>query len=206
MNVAHSAVTTAWHHDGNGAVPPTPPPVAAIAAETEQEPQRGPGRPSLYSEDFADAFCSRIINGESLPEVCRDPEMPSAATVMRWLRTRPDFQLAYRYAVDAKVDAMCDQLIAIADVADKDELALRRDALAQKQSTTAQSSRIGIDARWRAMEKKLPRIYGTVPQIIPPEQPGDSARLINPPGMPAEPHWLDDVSAAWRKAIAEQKG
>jgi hypothetical protein len=43
------------------------------------------GRPSIYSEELANAICERIANGESLRKICRDEGMPDRATIYRWM-------------------------------------------------------------------------------------------------------------------------
>lgn len=49
------------------------------------------GRPSLYSEDMARTICTRIVMGESVRRICRDPIMPNMDTVMGWLHDKPGF-------------------------------------------------------------------------------------------------------------------
>ena len=53
------------------------------------------GRPSRYSRELGEAICERLIHGESLRAVCRDPAMPSLATICRWLRADPGFREQY---------------------------------------------------------------------------------------------------------------
>lgn len=40
---------------------------------------------SIYPPALADMICARLASTESLRAICRDPEMPSHSTVMRWL-------------------------------------------------------------------------------------------------------------------------
>ena len=42
----------------------------------------------------------RIAEGESLRSVCKDADMPVAATVCRWLALREDFRTKYARAHD----------------------------------------------------------------------------------------------------------
>lgn len=42
------------------------------------------GRPSSYSVEIADEICERMIEGETIAEICRDEAMPSRMTVYRW--------------------------------------------------------------------------------------------------------------------------
>ena len=72
----------------------------SLAARDEREFERwmlfgGPcgrtGRPSGYSEAVADAICERLVVGEALESICRDPAMPSVGTVYNWMKRDPDF-------------------------------------------------------------------------------------------------------------------
>ncbi len=48
------------------------------------------GRPTIYTEGLADQICDRLIQGESLIEICEDPSMPGYRAVMYWLSGRDD--------------------------------------------------------------------------------------------------------------------
>ena len=50
---------------------------------------------SGYNFVVTEAICDRLCLGETLTSVCRDPEMPSVATVYNWLRAHPEFAAAY---------------------------------------------------------------------------------------------------------------
>jgi hypothetical protein len=65
-----------------------------------------PEFPSGYSRQRADAICERLMAGESLQEICRDPAMPSIATVYNWLRRHSQFVEAYRTARAVQVDVI----------------------------------------------------------------------------------------------------
>lgn len=73
------------------------------------------GRPSIFSEELADEICERIADGESLRSICRDDEMPSKATVFRWLAEKQDFQDQYTRAREAQADSLVDDMLDIAD-------------------------------------------------------------------------------------------
>ncbi|MDP3494781.1 MAG: helix-turn-helix domain-containing protein, partial [Hyphomonadaceae bacterium] len=42
------------------------------------------GRPSGFSVQVAEAICKRLMRGEGLQEICRDPAMVSVGTVYNW--------------------------------------------------------------------------------------------------------------------------
>ena len=64
------------------------------------EKAKGPGgRPSLYSEAMAREICERVAASDvGLLWVCAADDMPSAATVKRWLATNDEFQAMYARA------------------------------------------------------------------------------------------------------------
>jgi hypothetical protein len=51
-----------------------------------------------YSPELAVRICRRVAAGEVLYAVCRSPGMPTAQSVGRWVRERPDFADALREA------------------------------------------------------------------------------------------------------------
>lgn len=53
------------------------------------------GPPSSYRRDWAEAYCERLIAGQSGMRISADPAMPSARQVYRWLKTIPEFRHMY---------------------------------------------------------------------------------------------------------------
>lgn len=58
----------------------------------------GPGRPSSYTPEVADEICARLVNGEFLTDICKDPRIPAVSSVQRWTETNPSFRAAYAKA------------------------------------------------------------------------------------------------------------
>jgi hypothetical protein len=80
---------------------------------------------SAYPPEIAERILQRLAAGEHLSVICRDPDLPSMRTVLRWNRDNPDFaeeyQLArtagaYEYARQAQelIDSITDRDSAIA--------------------------------------------------------------------------------------------
>jgi hypothetical protein len=63
-------------------------------------------RMCTYSAHTADLICHRLIFGESLRDICRDPAMPHIVTVFDWLRARPDFVRSYQAARDLQAERL----------------------------------------------------------------------------------------------------
>jgi hypothetical protein len=107
---------------------------------------------TTYTPEIAAKFCAAIADGGSLRAVCAKKDMPSKATVFRWLRDNPDFAKLYEQATDDRADAHVDEIIEIADKckADKDEVA---------------KAKLQIYARIEAVQRMKPRKYGNKVQL-----------------------------------------
>jgi hypothetical protein len=72
------------------------------------------GRPSGYGPEIAQAILERVVVGEGLEAVCRDPAMPCVATVYGWMRRYPEFLAAYRLMKtgleETMVELACERL------------------------------------------------------------------------------------------------
>ncbi|WP_304179126.1 hypothetical protein [Phenylobacterium aquaticum] len=66
-----------------------------------------------YSKARASEICRRIVLGESLTAICRDPDQPSIGTVYNWLHAHPDFAELYSHARGAQRDGLEDQVTAL---------------------------------------------------------------------------------------------
>jgi hypothetical protein len=117
-----------------------------IQPEAEIIPEKKKaGRPSLYSKDIADQIVMRMIEGESMVDICRDKDMPSRATVYRWLDEDKEFEARCARAREALADYLVDKIEQLA---------------AETTEDNHQSMKVKIStAQWRAM-KIAPRIYG----------------------------------------------
>lgn len=103
------------------------------------------GRPSKYSSDLAAKICARIVEGQSLRQVCETAGMPSKTTVLRWLadERRAAFCHQYARAREAQADTFAGEVVEIADTEED-----------------AQKARNRIDARKWAASKLRPKVYG----------------------------------------------
>jgi hypothetical protein len=66
--------------------------------------------PSGYDEAVVDAICLRLMMGESLTHICRDPGMPCVGTVYNWLRARPELVADYRRVRAIQQDTYADRV------------------------------------------------------------------------------------------------
>lgn len=109
------------------------------------EPKRPVGRPSKFSLQLADHICEEMINGRDLVDICTDEDMPSRASVYRWLRENPLFETQYAHAREALADLEMNNLKKLADATTE---------------ANVNSSRVKLNHyQWRVM-KIAPRLYG----------------------------------------------
>ena len=126
-------------------MPPRKKAEPATAAVVPIEPPRSVGRPSAYTDAFADAVCERMLNGESLVKICEDPTMPSRTTVYRWMDARPDFVARCARAREGLADFLVDDIERLANETTEENVNSQKVKISTKQ--------------WRAM-KMAPRVYG----------------------------------------------
>jgi hypothetical protein len=107
---------------------------------------------TTYTPEIAAKFCAAIADGGSLRAVCAKKDMPSKATVFRWLREYADFVKLYELATDDRADAHVDEIIDIADKCNED-----KDAVAK--------AKLQIYARIEAVQRMKPRKYGSKVQL-----------------------------------------
>lgn len=103
------------------------------------------GRPSIFSQELADAIFARIGEGRGLSDVCKDQDMPNRATVYRWLAEDEAFRRQYAVACEMRAEHMGDGIIDIADNAAPED---------------TPRARLMIDARKWMMAKLAPKRYG----------------------------------------------
>ena len=117
-----------------------------IQPEAEAAPEKKKaGRPAIYSKTIADQIITRMIEGESMVNICRDEAMPSRATVYRWLDENKEFEARCARAREGLADYLVDKIEQMA---------------AETTEDNHQSMKVKIStAQWRAM-KMAPRIYG----------------------------------------------
>lgn len=129
------------------------------------------GRKSSFTQEIADAICSRIADGQSLRTICADEGMPDKATVMRWLEKEDaqPFRDQYARARDAQADHYAEEII---DIADEEVTMVKRskhnggeddDGLEQEvvfDPTAVARNRLRVDARKWYASKLAPKKYG----------------------------------------------
>src|SRR6185312_6405316 len=119
------------------------------------------GRPSDFSQDIADVICERIANGESVRQICSDPEMPCMTSVFNWLRKHEDFVKQYARAKEAQVEALGEDLLDIADDGTNDWMTRKfgDQEVEVVNNEAIQRSKLRVDTRKWLMSKLAPKKY-----------------------------------------------
>jgi len=119
-----------------------------------------------YSAPVARRICERIMHGETLKEIAKDPKMPSSNTVVKWLANPElaDFREMYYYAKRVYAELLIEEIITLADDRSED-WEPTYDAAGNftgwvPNNDTVQRSRLRIDTRKWLATKLLPKIYG----------------------------------------------
>lgn len=118
------------------------------------------GRPSSFTQAVADRICERIAEGESLRSICRDDDMPSKMSVLRWLadEDRAAFRAQYAHAREMQADTLADEILQIADDGSNDTY-IKDDVELTNHDVVARS-RLRVDARKWLASKMAPKKYG----------------------------------------------
>lgn len=137
--------------------------------ETVAEEKNRRGRPSGYSEEIADKIIDSLVDGKSIRTICREPGMPSASMVFRWLANpeMAEFRERYARARTAQADAIFDETLDIADDGTNDWMATNdpENPGYKANSEHIQRSRLRIDTRKWIAARLAPSKYGEKAQI-----------------------------------------
>jgi hypothetical protein len=122
------------------------------------------GRPSTYTPELAMTICHRLAGGESLRQICADPDMPSKSTVMLWVLNNEDFSDQYARAREMLMEHWSEEIVDIADDGSNDYV----DRLNSEGQVVGEAvnhehinrSRLRVDTRKWLMSKLAPKRYG----------------------------------------------
>lgn len=118
-----------------------------------------PGRPSLYTEEIAEALVEWISQGKTLRSFCRQPGMPSRSTIDSWRRDRPDFSGRVARARDDGFEELAEQCIEIADDGANDTYT-DEEGRQRTDHDVLGRSRLRVDTRLKLLACWDPRRYG----------------------------------------------
>lgn len=131
-------------------------------------PMRG-GRPSAYTPELGMEICFRMMNGESVVGIGRDPEMPCAGAIYRWVQRHPHFEEIYGKARELQGDYLFDEV---------------REVALEVTTETVSADRLRFDiARWQTA-RLAPKKYAER-LVVAAELAQQKAELAAEAGQPA---------------------
>lgn len=116
------------------------------------------GRPTKFSQELADHICERISEGESLRSVCRDPDIPPAGTILRWVAQNSVFREQYDAAMEQRAEYLFEEMFEIADETQLDTI--ETETGERPNAEWISRSRLRVDVRKWALSKMMPKKYG----------------------------------------------
>ena len=121
---------------------------------------------TTFTQEIADKICESIADGLSLRTICKDENMPSRATVFKWLNDIDGFSNQYARAREEQAETMADEIVGIVDDASEpliiDDVPMMVDGkpvMVTSQVSIAHA-RLKMDARKWVAAKLKPKKYG----------------------------------------------
>jgi hypothetical protein len=120
------------------------------------------GRPSLYTQETADALCAELALGKSLRTVCKAESMPCVTTAFAWMRVYPEFMKQYEKAKEESADLHAEDMMDIADSGSNDWMENNDpdNPGYRANGEHIQRSRLRVDTRKWIASKLKPKKYG----------------------------------------------
>lgn len=114
------------------------------------------GRPVKYTIDHPcwAKIIEEITHGKSLSSAIRQENMPTLATVMKMIKTNPDYQEAYKQAIEDRADRLVEEIIELSDEQIPEHLE------GGAASAWVQKRRLMVDTRKWVASKMKPKVYG----------------------------------------------
>jgi hypothetical protein len=125
------------------------------------------GRPTDYNQALADTICEAISEGRSLREICKEEDMPSKASIFRWLGLHKEFSDQYARAREEQAESLADEIVHLADTASNpvmvDGIPLmdsEGNPVLLADTASIAHARLRVDARKWVASKLKPKRYG----------------------------------------------
>jgi hypothetical protein len=122
--------------------------------------------PSTFTDEIFETILARLADGQTLRQICRDPEMPNRETVVRWTRNDDGRRRMYDQARRDGTDSLADDLVDIAWDTSNDTTVTERGTAVANHEWIARSRLKSETIRFLLM-KLNPRRYGDkLPEAI----------------------------------------
>jgi len=123
------------------------PPLREINGRKAKRTVRAPVR---YTEELASEVIDRMMSGESLRQICRDPHMPDEKAVRKWAADPElNFGPHYARAREALADHYAAEIIELSDA-----------VAGCSDNSVVQAARLQVDSRKWIASKLFPRQFG----------------------------------------------
>lgn len=117
------------------------------------------GRPTIRTPLIVDTILSRIAEGETLAQICREDGMPARRTFYDWLDDDAELSARFARAREAGFDAIADEALEIADDGRRD-YSEDKDGRLVVDHDHISRSRLRVEARMKLLAKWAPKRYG----------------------------------------------
>jgi hypothetical protein len=156
---------------------------------------------TAYAPETAELVLDELVSGRTLQDICADPDMPSVASVGRWVRDdREGFAARYRDAREVGYQIIGDQALRIVDDRRNDWIIWRREdgtmaRMLDPQRVNRALARVQT-RRW-LLSKMLPKQFGDRPDLYARQEANSDMaefmKLLNgrSRGLPSEDEPLD---------------
>jgi hypothetical protein len=161
-----------------------------------EEPKKSAGPYVEFTEEIFTTICERMAEGEGLREICRDPEMPSRSTFLRWVENDTGRQNKYQKAREALMDFYAEEIRTIA-WDDSNDTIKREGKPDLCNHEWIARSRLKVDTLKFLMAKLHPKRYGDkLPETV--EQKSHEAALLE-----LEANQPPKVIFSWKREIID---
>jgi len=166
------------------------PAFAAALDAARREAGRPFGGKAKYCEATVEAILERLCDGEGIITMCKDPALPNACTVYRWMQARPEVREAVLLAREIHADRMAEL------------------GLAEAMAATPGTARVA-EVRLRHLRWYAGRLDPVKYQAARASEPWRAAGRDAPPPAPPEPvverrwcaraFWIETRADGWRR-------
>jgi hypothetical protein len=135
--------------------------------------------PVPYNPEVADRILDGLMAGQTLADICAEPDMPSSSTIQRWIKDNLEgFAEHYWQAREIGCYTIFDQSLGIVDDRGNDWIVQRRqDGSIERilDSERVNRARLRVNTRRWMLSKVLPKVFGDRPA---PDGGNDEARRL----------------------------
>lgn len=121
------------------------------------------GRPTDFTPELATLICEHIsTTSRSLRTICKEENMPSVATILNWLRDKPEFLAQYNIAKQEQADFMSEEMVDIADDGSNDFMEITKgdETYNVENKEWTSRSKLRVETRKWLASKLKPKKYG----------------------------------------------